>query len=51
LILARSELYAIDTSRKIITTVISSITSSSCFHFLNAAFTSALAAASGAFYS
>jgi len=40
-----------DTSKNIITTVISSITSSSYFHFLNAALTKAFAAASGAFYS
>jgi len=51
LMFALSELYAIDTSRKIMTTVMSSITSSSYFHFLNAALTKALAAASGAFCS
>jgi hypothetical protein len=45
------ELKAIETSKNMMTQVISSMTSSSCFHFLKAALTKALAAASGAFYS
>lgn len=45
-----TELKAMPTSKNIMTTVMSSMTSSSYFHFLKAALTSAFAAASGAFY-